>query len=125
VTREIERWPGSAPGRSRAVAFGDLVWAVADAPGHGGIAEQTRECLRRLDRHLAEAGSDRSRLLSVQIFLADIGQKAAMNDGWTEWLGSDPAHWPQRSCLGAELEDDALIEIVAIAARGRGESPTG
>jgi len=74
---KIERWRGSAAGRSRMVAFGELVWAVSNASVPGADFEaQAVETLQRLDQSLREAGSDRGRLLSVQVILADVSTRS-------------------------------------------------
>ena len=111
----IERWRGSAQGRNRAVRHGGVVYTVATAPG-ADIKAQTRAALAAIDNNLAEAGSDKSRLLSVQIFLADLSQKAAMDEVWNPWIGADWQNWPQRACVGAALEGNTLVEIVVTAA---------
>ena len=111
----IERWRGSAAGRNRAVRHAGVVYTVATGPG-ADIRSQTRAALRAIDTNLAEAGSDKSRLLSVQIFLADLSQKAAMDEVWNDWIGPDWRTWPQRACVGAPLAGDTLVEIVVTAA---------
>ena len=112
----IKRYSGRAVGRSRAVEHGGMVYtvAVADDPSADmrGQAEQT---LARLDANLAEAGVDRSRLLSVTVYLADLADKPVLNQVWDRWIG--PADWPQRACVGVELEGGTLVEIVALAAK--------
>jgi len=111
----IERWQGSAKGRNRAVRHGDTVYTVATAPG-ADIQSQTRAALAAIDANLADAGSDKTRLLSVQIFLADMAQKEAMDEVWNAWIGPDWENWPQRACVGAPLAGDTLVEIVVTAA---------
>src|SRR5215831_13409823 len=111
----IQRWRGSAAGRNRTVRHGGLVYTVATAPG-ADIQGQTREALKAIDANLAEAGSDKTRLLSVQIFLADMSQKAGMDEVWSVWIGADWRNWPQRACVGAPLAGDTLVEIVVTAA---------
>ncbi|MBO6797031.1 hypothetical protein [Maricaulis sp.] len=60
----IQRFPGSVPGRSRIVVHNGLVYTVATAASDSeDIAEQIRLCLAYLDKHLHEAGTDRSGLL--------------------------------------------------------------
>ncbi len=114
---EIERWPARGPGRSRAVRHGGLVWAVASAADAGrGTADQVAECLGALERTLAEAGSDKTRLLSVQIYLADLADKSVLDAAWDAWVGPDPSHWPQRACVGAALTGGLRVEFVAVAA---------
>jgi enamine deaminase RidA (YjgF/YER057c/UK114 family) len=114
---DIHRWPARGPGRSRAVRWRGLLWAVASAPeGCEGIAAQIEYCLQSLDRSLADGGSDKTHLLSVQIILADMSHKPLLDEVWNAWIGPDPENWPQRSCIGAALAPGLLVEFIVIAA---------
>jgi enamine deaminase RidA (YjgF/YER057c/UK114 family) len=115
----IQRVRGGAAGRNQATAYGGLVWAVGSAQRttHLGLPEQLRETLEVLDRSLAALGSDKTRLLSAQVFLTDMAHKPAMDELWNEWLGPNPEHWPQRACLGTALTGTLLVEITVIAAQ--------
>ncbi|GBR50137.1 translation initiation inhibitor YjgF [Neokomagataea thailandica NBRC 106555] len=76
---------------------------------------QTADILRQVDALLAELGTDKTRLLSVQIFLTDINEISAMNRAWDAWL--DTAHKPARATVEAKLADpDWRVELTAIAA---------
>ena len=108
------------PGRrySEAVVHGDLVYLA----GHVGrdaaasVREQTADILGQFDRHLAAAGSDKSRLLSVQVWLADIATLDEMNAAWDAW--ADPDNKPARATVEARLvSPDYKVEIAGIAAR--------
>jgi enamine deaminase RidA (YjgF/YER057c/UK114 family) len=111
----IQRWQGSAKGRNRAVRHGGVVYTVATAPG-ADIQAQTRAALAAIDANLRDAGADKTCLVSVQIFLADMAQKARMDEVWNDWIGPDWQNWPQRACVGAALAGDTLVEIVVTAA---------
>jgi enamine deaminase RidA (YjgF/YER057c/UK114 family) len=104
--------------RSRASVYGDLVFLagqVADDKD-GDIAKQTREALAKVDDMLSRAGTDKSRLLSVQIWLRTMDDFAAMNAVYDAWVV--PGDTPTRCCGKVELADPAYrIEIVGIAAR--------
>ncbi len=114
---EIQRWPGSAVGRSLAVAYGGLVWTVANAADASADFEtQVVQSLQMLDGHLAKAGSARTHLLSLQVMLADIAQRNAFDVLWREWIGPKPEHWPQRACFQAALAPGLLLELVVVAA---------
>jgi enamine deaminase RidA (YjgF/YER057c/UK114 family) len=79
------------------------------------IDGQTREVLAHVDRLLAEAGSDKSRMLMCQIFLADIKDIAAMNAIWDEWVPA--GHTPPRATVQAMLaRPELLVEVVVTAA---------
>lgn len=113
----IRRWRGQAEGRNRMAAYQDLVWTVATYDDRSAdIQEQTRRCLAVLDKNLAEAGTDKTRLVSAQVFLADMTTKSRFDAVWNEWVGSDPDHWPQRACVGAPLAGHCLVEIIVVAA---------
>lgn len=80
------------------------------------IAGQTREVLGHVDRLLAEAGSDKTCILSCQIYLADMAHFAGMNEEWDAWVPS--GHTPPRATVEAKLADPAvLVEIVVVAAQ--------
>jgi len=111
----ITRIAGASRGRSRAVVHGGLVYAVAtDTTSAAGIAEQTRRTLEALDRTLADAGSDKTRLLRATVYLRDMSAKSEMDAVWCDWIG-DAENWPQRACVGADLAGDDLVEIVVTA----------
>ena len=80
------------------------------------IAGQTREVLGHIERLLAEANSDKQHLLSVQIFLTQISNFAAMNSVWDSWVA--PGHTPARATLEAQLAvPGCLVEIIVVAAQ--------
>ena len=112
---DIERWQGDAQGRSRTSAWRDLVFTVATAPG-ATVAVQTRASLAQISANLAEAGTDRTRLLSATVYLTDIASKAEMDAEWCEWIG-EAANWPQRACVQAALAPGTLVEITVVAVR--------
>lgn len=79
------------------------------------IDGQTREVLGHVDRLLAEAGSDRTRILMCQIYLADIKDIAAMNAVWDEW--APQGNTPPRATVQALLaRPELLVEVVVTAA---------
>ena len=113
----IQRIPGTAAGRSQAAAFNGLVWAVGSARNTRlDLKDQTREALQVVEQSLLALGSDKTRLLSAQVFLTDMTRKAEMDEVWNAWIGPNPEHWPQRACLGTALTGDLLVEITVIAA---------
>ena len=80
------------------------------------IEAQTRETLGHVDRLLAEAGSDKSHILSCQIYLADIKDFAGMNVAWDEWVAAGNS--PPRATVEAKLaRPEILVEIVIVAAQ--------
>lgn len=80
------------------------------------ISGQTREVLGHIDRLLAEAGSDKSRILMCQIFIKDVKNFAAMNAVWNEWVAQGNS--PPRATVEARLvRPELLIEMVVTAAQ--------
>jgi len=106
------------PRMSRAVVHGNTVYLaghVAKEPA-GSVRGQTEAILRAIEARLAAAGSDKSKLLSATIWLADIGTFEEMNAVWDAWV--DPANPPARATVEARLASpDYLVEIAVIAAR--------
>ena len=79
------------------------------------IAGQTRQVLAAVDALLARAGSDKTRILRAQIFLADMADFAAMNAVWDAWVAA--GHAPPRATVQAALANPAWkIEVVVTAA---------
>jgi len=102
---------------SGAVIHGSIVYLagqVADDPSLD-TEGQTADVLRQIDALLAEAGTDKSRLLSCQVFLADMADVAPMNRAWDAWY--DRANPPARATVEAKLVDPRWrVEITGIAA---------
>jgi len=74
----VHRWTGGAKGRSRSVAYGGVVWTVANAfDASAGFETQVTETFAMLEAHLIQAGSARTHLLSVQVILSDIENRGA------------------------------------------------
>ncbi len=105
---------------SAAVVYGDLIFlsgVVADdklLP----LKEQAEQVFAKIDRTLAERGTSKSRLLSVTIYLADLGKKDEMNEVWKNWV--DHSNLPARTCVGAVLTPNTQIEVTVVAG-GAGE----
>jgi len=84
------------------------------APG-ASTSEQTKDILERIDELLAKAGTNKTKLLSATIWLADIGNSDEMNTFWDAWVSS--GHAPARACVEAKLADPLFnVEIGVIAA---------
>ena len=82
----------------------------------GDIREQTRQTLANIDRFLAEAGSDKTRILSVTIYLKDMADYAGLNEVYDAWVAEGAA--PARACLEARLYDPrVLVEMMVVAAQ--------
>ena len=102
---------------SGAVVHGGLVWLAGQVAYDLGLdaEDQTADILRQVDALLQQAGTDKTRLLSVTVVLADIRDAPAMNRAWDRWL--DPAAKPARVTIQAPLVDPAWrVEITGVAA---------
>ncbi len=102
-----------------AAIFNGIVFLAGHVPEQTEgrpLAEQTAEVLALLEDTLAQAGSSKERILSVQIFLSDISRIAEMNGVWDSWVA--PGHAPARATVEARLASPGYgIEITAVAAR--------
>ena len=78
-----------------------------------GMKEQTAQVLAKIDAALDAAGSNKRRILSAVVYLADMSQKDAMNEAWMDWM--DPSCPPARAAVGVELTPGTLVEIMVQA----------
>jgi len=113
---DIERH-GTTPRYSDAVAHGNTVYLVEVAQSiDADITTQTREVLTGVERLLLQAGSDKSKLLLVTLYLREMADYAAMNAVWDAWVPAGTA--PARACIEAKLANPGYrIEAVVVAAR--------
>lgn len=105
-----------SPRRSRAVIAGGMVYLAGQIASDKtlDIAGQTREALAKIDDLLGQAGTDRSRLVTAQIWLASMQDFDGMNAVWDAWVV--PGHTPTRCCGEVKLADPAWrVEIVVTA----------
>jgi enamine deaminase RidA (YjgF/YER057c/UK114 family) len=109
----------TGPRMSQAVVHGSTIYLagqVADQAKGKSVTEQTKEILTTIEHLLAEAGSDRTRILSATIYLADMAAFGEMNAVWDAWVASGDA--PARATVEAKLAAPAYaVEIACIAAR--------
>lgn len=81
----------------------------------GGIADQSADVFAKVDALLAEAGTEKSRVLSVQIWLKTMADYAGMNEIWDKWI--DSGNPPVRVCVEAPMaKPHYLIEVLVVAA---------
>lgn len=106
----------SGPRMSQAVVHGDTVYLAGQvgAPGES-VAVQTRTILTEIEALLAEAGSQKSNILSATIWLADMADFAEMNSVWDAWIDGRDA--PARATGEVRLATpDYKVEIIVVAA---------
>ena len=112
----IQRFDVGARMSEMAVHNG-VVYLAGQVAGDGSqdIGGQTRQVLAAIDALLARAGSDKSRILRCQIFIADLADFAAMNAVWEAWVVA--GHAPPRATVQAALaKPEWKIEMVVTAA---------
>ncbi|MEX0922910.1 MAG: RidA family protein [Rhodovibrionaceae bacterium] len=111
------------PRMSQAVIHGDTVYTAGQVAMSAlekdqpmSMAEQTLEILSNIDSLLAEAGSDKSKLISATIWITDMALFQEMNQVWDAWVAE--GNTPCRACVTANLASPKLIvEIMVTAAR--------
>ena len=105
------------PRLSQGVRHGDTIYVagqVADDPS-AGVKGQTEQILRKIDAVLAHFGSDKSKLLSATVWVANMGTFDEMNAAWDAWV--DRANPPARATVEARLaRPGLLVEIMVTAA---------
>jgi enamine deaminase RidA (YjgF/YER057c/UK114 family) len=112
----IDRYQ-KGPRMSQAVKHGGIVHIAGQVADNrkGSIEEQTLDVLEKIAVLLAEAGTDKSRLLAVNVFLPAITDFEAMNSVYDNWIDEDNP--PARACVEARLADpDLRVEMTAVAA---------
>ncbi|HEV2878564.1 MAG TPA: RidA family protein [Candidatus Eremiobacteraceae bacterium] len=105
---------------SHAVVHGDTVYVAGTVARDtdADVVGQTRQILSTIDAVLAEAGTDKSKLLSATVWLADVASYDAMNSVWDAWVS--PGAPPARACVESKLAgSEYKVEIAAIAARDK------
>jgi len=102
---------------SQIVIHGDTIYLAGQVGNRGdSTADQTRTCLEKVEALLAEAGSDKTRILQTTIWLADMADFAEMNAVWDAWVA--PGHAPARACGEAKLAHPELtVELLVTAAK--------
>ena len=103
---------------SLAVEHGDTVYLAGIVAKNlkNDVKGQTEEVLAEIDRLLAKAGSNKSKILQATLWVPDIRLRGAVNEVYTKWV--DPKNLPARACIEAKLADPAaLIEIMVTAAK--------
>jgi enamine deaminase RidA (YjgF/YER057c/UK114 family) len=110
----MKRIPGVVPTRSKAViSNGHVFLNVAPVNKAPSTLTQTTDALNILDARLEEVGSNKSKIVSVSVFVANIKNKDEVNEAWDAWVDRDNP--PIRACLGSQLEGLDLVELSVVA----------
>src|SRR5215469_10984637 len=115
--RQITDETRGQPIISQAVVHGNVAYFAGITPNPivGDIKTQTAQVLRRVDELLKLAGTDKSHLLSAQVWIADMRLFEDHNSVWNEWV--DPANPPARACLTTDFwRPGMLVEVTVVAA---------
>ena len=115
--RQISDENRGQPIISQAVIHGNVAYFAGITPNPivGDIKIQTAQVLRRVDELLNLAGTDKSQLLSAQVWIADMRLFEDHNSVWNEWV--DPANPPARACLTTDFwRPGMLVEVMVVAA---------
>jgi enamine deaminase RidA (YjgF/YER057c/UK114 family) len=103
---------------SRAVEYNGMVFLAGLTADDSSldIKGQTDQVLKKIDKYLAAAGTDKSRILSTMIYISKMGNKEEMNKVWQAWI--DKSNVPARACVEAQLgSPSTLVEIMVTAAK--------
>lgn len=102
---------------SQAVIHGDIVYVagqVARDKPEGNVSEQTKNILERIESLLAQAGTDKSKLITAQIWISDIRFFDEMNKVWDEWVVPNEA--PTRACVESLLAAPHFFVEISVTA---------
>ncbi|MDO8983744.1 RidA family protein [Cypionkella sp.] len=104
--------------RSRLVKYNGVCYLSGQFSDTGGdVASQTHETLAKIDALLARAGTDKSRLLTAEVWITTMADFPAMDSVWKDWVAA--GNPPTRCCCAVELGDvEMRVEIMVTAALG-------
>ena len=106
---------GNSPRWSDVVVHrGVARWVEVAEDASGDARSQIAQVLRQVDATLTEIAGDRTALLEVLIFLADLADAAVLNELWDQWVPRGQA--PIRACVQAGLAGGCRVEMVIMAA---------
>ncbi|HVX78466.1 MAG TPA: RidA family protein [Bradyrhizobium sp.] len=109
----------TGPRMSQVVVHGNTVYlagVVANKMAGDSVTKQTQEILSIIDGHLAKAGTDKTKLLSANIYITDMKNFAEMNAAWDAWVS--PGNTPARATVEAKLAGPQYhVEIMVVAAK--------
>ena len=107
------------PRMSKAVVNGNTVYLagiVANDPKGKSVTDQTRDIVAQIDGLLKQAGTDKTKLLSANLWITDMANFAEMNAVWDGWVS--PGNTPARATVEAKLATpDYKVEIMVVAAK--------
>jgi enamine deaminase RidA (YjgF/YER057c/UK114 family) len=105
------------PRMSQVVIHNDTVYLAGQVGAGASVAAQTKDILGKIDGLLAEAGTDKARVLSATIWLTDMATFAEMNSVWDAWVAPNAAPARATVCSPKLATPDYKVEIGVIAAK--------
>ena len=107
----------TGPRMSKIVKHNGVAYLCGQVGDGESVADQTRDCLERVDALLEKAGSSREQILQAIVWLADMADFSEMNCVWDDWVPA--GHAPARACGEAKLARPNLkVEIIVTAVCG-------
>jgi enamine deaminase RidA (YjgF/YER057c/UK114 family) len=116
--QRIDVGQGPGPRMSRVVIDGNRVYlaGLTASDATKDVQGQTREILAKIDDYLQQAGTDKSKLLTANLWIKDMALFSQMNAVWNDWV--DPQNPPCRACVRADMaRPEILVEIMVTAAK--------
>jgi enamine deaminase RidA (YjgF/YER057c/UK114 family) len=105
----------TGPRMSQAVVHNGTVYVAGQVAKGATVKEQTTAIVKQIDALLAQAGTDKTKILSATIWLVNMGTFAEMNSVWDPWVS--PGNTPARACVESKLATpEYLVEIAVICA---------
>ncbi len=105
----------TGPRMSKIVKHNGVAYLCGQVGDGTSVADQTRDCLSRIDALLEKAGSSRKNILQAIVWLSDMSDFAEMNSVWDAWMPE--GHAPARACGESKLARTELkVEIIITAA---------
>jgi enamine deaminase RidA (YjgF/YER057c/UK114 family) len=105
----------TGPRMSKIVKHNGVAYLCGQVGDGTSVADQTRDCLSRIDALLEKAGSSRKNILQAIVWLSDMSDFADMNSVWDAWVPE--GHAPARACGESKLARAELkVEIIITAA---------
>lgn len=105
----------TGPRMSKIVKHNGVAYLCGQVGDGTSVADQTRDCLSRIDTLLEKAGSSRKNILQAIVWLSDMSDFADMNSVWDAWVPE--GHAPARACGESKLARTELkVEIIITAA---------
>ena len=113
---QITRHPGANQTRSQMVEAGDSITLVMTAADKSaGMRSQTEQTLAEIGKRLQSVGSDKSKIISILVYISDMNLWSEMDAAWQAWVR--PGEAPSRACVQVVLAPTIMVEMVVYAVK--------